>query len=234
MSLKRCPECGASYIAVVVRCADCDVALVAEADGDAAPVAAPAATSRHEIHHHADDDDVEFDLSEWTNDERGLLDGRLTDAEIVHRWEGGGADAYQGHYATTTQEQWQIHATLVVREEDADRVDEILDEVEYPDALEAVDDDGATDEASYAVMSDLYVAADKLKNNPADPIAGDDLVNAAAVAATTAIPFGVEIRVWEQVQHLAAEVSGLLEDDAEPRTVAERSATLRDILSRFV
>lgn len=226
MSLKRCPECGATYIAVVVRCADCDVALVAESDGDTAadtaPTPAVAASARHEAHHHADDDDVEFDLTDWSDDERAVLGERLAEAGIAYRWvDPAGVPPGSA-------------AGLVVADADADRVDEILDDVEFPDALEAVDDDGAADEASYAVMSDLYVSADKLKNNPADPIAGDDLVNAAAVAATAAIPFGVEIRVWEQVQELAADISRLLEDDAEPRTIAERSATLREILSRFV
>lgn len=230
MGLKRCPACGASYISVVARCADCDVVLVADEPGGAAPgdaadtgseapsVAAPAAN--HPAHRHEDDDDVEFDLTDWSPDERAVLGERLTEAGIAHRWHdpAGGPEA----------------GWLVVADVDADQVDDILDEVEFPDALEAVDDDGASDEASYAVMSDLYVAADKLKKNPDDPIAGDDMVNAAAVAATAAIPFGVEIRVWEQVQSLATELSRLLDEDGDASTVAANAATLRDILSRFV
>ena len=233
MALKRCPECGAEYIDIVARCADCGVPLVstatdASAEGDEAEGSRPP-----RAHHHEDDDEVDFDLSDWTTDERGLLDGRLTEALIPHRWEGGGAP-FLAHHASTTQEQWQIHDTLVVREEHADAVEEILDEVEYPDALDAVLDDGAEDEASYQIMSDLYVAADRLKNNPTDADAAADLGAAQVAAATSSIPYGVEIRVWEQVQDLARSIAEAADVGADDDVVAADAARLRDILSRFV
>src|SRR3954470_20924671 len=66
----------------------------------------------------ASDDELVYELDEWPAEDRESLTDRLADAGVVHRWEG--------------------EATLVVAPADEQRVEAILDGVEFPDALAVV------------------------------------------------------------------------------------------------
>lgn len=221
--MKVCPSCQAEYIDVAVRCADCAVALILPGEAaDALETRGRAAEA---------DDEVEFDLSEWTAEERARLAARLQTDGVAHRWEAPFVDPRS---LVPTAAGGVDRNLLVVPADDAETIDEILDEVEFPDALEPVTDVEADDEASYAVMSDLYVAADRLKRNPADSDAATDLVMAATNASSASVPYGVEIKLWEQVQVLAAGLAKALGEDADDSDVAADSARLRDMLTRYV
>src|SRR3954470_7580647 len=96
------------------------------------------------------DDELVYELDEWSPEDRETLVVKLDQAGVVHRWED--------------------ETSLVVAPVDEVTVEALLDGVEYPDALPAVDDDAteAAEAASFEVLSSLFLAADRLKGNPLD------------------------------------------------------------------
>lgn len=165
----------------------------------------------------ATDDALVYEMDGWEPSERQAL-GKLLDGEgIAHRWDGD---------------------DLFVAEEHEDRVDDLLDRVEFPDALEAVDGEDAgevDDEAVYAVMSDLFVAADRLAGDRAvDVEAAGELVTAASAASASPPPYGVDPASWSQVQKLADGIVAALEAEADDEVVGREAASLRDVLRRYV
>ena len=176
---------------------------------------------------------IVYELDEWTPDQRGALEQRLVAAEIEHQWEAStGADVEEGFEPGNP---WEVGTDLVVGEHDEEAVDALMDDVENPDALEPVaDDDGVDDEANYAIMANLYVAADRLKDDPGDlPVAGE-FFDAADAARAADPPFGIDPEVWRRVQELAAEVSRAIEEEADDGDVQAHAQRLRDVLFTYV
>ena len=165
-----------------------------------------------------DDAALVYEMDGWETSERDALDGLLRSEGIAHRWDGD---------------------DLLVPEDCEDRVDALMDRVEFPDALEAVElaDEGdeVDDEAVYAVMSDLFVAADRLAGERVvDVELAGDLVTASAAASDTPPPYGVEPTSWKQVQQMAEGIVAALEAEADDEVVTREAASLRDVLRRYV
>jgi hypothetical protein len=223
---KWCPNCGAEYREGVDTCADCGVALVDE------PPAAPAEDEGTEV--------VVYELADWSEDQRGELEQRLEGEAVAHQWElaeGATVDpAFEGGHP------WVLATDLVVGEQDEEVVDRLLDEIDHPDELTAVESDGTTDgesaadddEARYNVMSHLYVAADRLKDDPGDLALAGELFDSADAARSIDVPFGIDGDVWNKVLELAAAVTVALEEEADDDVVAARAKELRDLLFTFV
>src|SRR5438876_3825474 len=88
--LVTCPSCGAQYLASASVCAECATPL------GSAPHLAP----------NDDEEEVGYDLSDWSADERAQLAGTLAGEGIPSRWEDD---------------------ELVVRATDADHVEALID-----------------------------------------------------------------------------------------------------------
>ena len=178
---------------------------------------------------------IVYELDEWTADQRGALEQRLVAAEIEHQWESStGADLEAGYEAA---QPWVDATDLVVGEHDEETVDALLDEIESPDALEAVTDEEDAeidDEATYSVMSNLYVAADRLKDDPDDLALAGEFFDAADAARQIDAPFGIDGEVWRRVQELAGEVSRSLEQEEDDTQVQAHAQRLRDVLFSYV
>ncbi len=217
MSTRWCPNCGAEYVEAATVCADCGAPLVDQPPAEDA------------------DEGVEvlvYELGEWGAEQRGGLESRLQAEGIEHRWETG--DGQEVLYGYETGPAWEAATELVVSELDETRVDAILDEIEFPDALEGVDDEGDEDEAVYAVMGDLYVAADRLKDDPSDLTRAGEFFDAADAARAMEAPFGVDPDVWRHIQELAGAVVAALEDEADDDVVAGHATSLRELLFQYV
>ena len=157
-----------------------------------------------------------YEMDGWEQGERDAIDALLAEADIAHRWEGD---------------------DLLVPEDSEDHVDALMDRVEFPDALEAVEgDEGEVDdEAVYAVMSDLFVAADRLAGERiVDVEMAGELVTATAAASSAPPPYGVEPASWKQVQQLAEGIVAALEAESDDEVVTREAAALRDLLREFV
>ena len=223
---KWCPNCGAEYREGGDACTDCGVALV-----DEKPVEPE----------HEDGEVVVYELGDWTEEQRGELDQRLQGEGIPHQWETSEGEDTDPDLDPV--DPWALGTDLVVGETDEEAVDRLLDDVEHPDELTAVgetegDVDGEAaadeDEANYNVMSHLYVAADRLKDDPADLALAGEFFDAADAARGISVPFGIYLDVWNKVIELAGAISVALEEEAEDDVVRARAKELRDLLFTFV
>ena len=158
----------------------------------------------------------------------------LEAAGIAHTWEPPEGEASEPPPPFGNQQVWEVWPNLVIGEEHEAAVDAFLDEVEFPDAIEGVDDEEASDEDVYAVMGDLYNAADRLMGDPADLAVAGDFFDAADAAREMAAPFGIDDALWGRIQGLAIAVTEKLEQEAEDVEVVELAAELRDLLFHYV
>ncbi len=159
-------------------------------------------------------DEAGYELDDWPASARGKVTTSLEERGIPARWEPG--------------------LVLVVREVDAEAVDDLLDDLDdddWPDEDDAADDDGR---AAHEAMGDLFVAADRLMHEPWDEGVGADLVDAAGRVTVNPPPFGIEPVAWAQVQELASAVVGDLDADSPEEVVVTDARTLRDVLRHYV
>ena len=102
-----CFQCGAGYAAEVAACVECGVATVSEPPGDVADVG------------EADEDQLEYDLHEYSSQSRSMMESLLLGTGVPHAWQG---------------------AVLVVREADEDQVDTFVAAVDRAAAPALPDD----------------------------------------------------------------------------------------------
>jgi hypothetical protein len=165
---------------------------------------------------------VSYDLADWDDERRSEVAQALDGAGIEHAWDENGE--------------------LVVLDHDEERVDAIIDAIEYPDQVAV--DDNAEIEAEKAlaadgidpqdVLSELFVAADRLMHDPLDHEGVLSLVDASRMATTLPLPYGFAPAVWNdllgQVKKLQSSLEGEVDDDA----VIEQATALRSTLRNFV
>src|SRR5581483_3092493 len=186
----------------------CADCLVPLSDGGTADVGTAAAESDHEI--------LVYELDQWEPERRTQLEAVLAGANIPFQWEG---------------------TDLLVPAADETRVDDLLDQIEFPDALPEDGDEGdeVDDEAVYQVMSDLFVIADRMADaGRVDLAVAGDFIVAAAAAAATPAPFGFDERTWQEVQRQSARIAEQLENEEDDGMVVAGARTLRDALRGFV
>jgi hypothetical protein len=165
------------------------------------------------------DDDAEqviYDLEDWDSDRRTELDGRLEAEGIAHAFDETG--------------------DLVVLATDEERVDTIVDEIEFPDQLPA-DDAGADGLDAVETVGNLFVATDRLVHDPGDPEGTLAAVDATRAMATMSTPFGFSPPVWTELVAKAEELRKLLETEAEivdDDAVHEAATGLRTALRPYV
>jgi hypothetical protein len=160
-----------------------------------------------------------YDLSEWTQPQREVLNERLNEGDIPHRWEDDGE-------------------SLVVASGDEGLVEQILDSVEFPDALDAEEpsaEEGEADEARAELLSELFIAADRLKGSTTDAEAYADLLKAVDEADPELPPYGFPKVVWTQAVDQANDLADLIADEEDRTDEAEEQAQqLRDLLRPYV
>lgn len=159
-------------------------------------------------------DKLLYELAEWSEDEVALLVDELAATDIPYDFD--------------------VEGNLVVLADDEARVEELLDRVEFPDALDAQDDEEPGPEPN-DVLSDLFVAADRLTHNARDHEGVLGFVAAADLLAELRLPFGFEPTVWRRIVEGGAELKAVLEaDQTDDEDVEERAGAYRSLLREFV
>jgi hypothetical protein len=188
--LTTCPRCGAQYLvlAAVTTCVDCGARL--RGGGE--------------------DDEVGYDLADWSAEQRAELVGSLAAEGVVARLE---------------------DTELVVAEADAAVAEELIEEVDAPDALDAEEDDG---DAAARVLSSLYVTSDVLVRDPDSSAAVVELLESVEAAADLPLPYGLDGDVWSGLLRAADELADLLGAAADDEDVAAAARRLRDAVRPLV
>lgn len=165
------------------------------------------------------DDDAEqlvYDLADWDGGRRAQLAEQLHDEGIGHFFDEQG--------------------DLVVVVADEERVDALVDALEFPDQLDA-DGDGPGGLDAVEAVSAMFVAADRLTHDPSDSEGVVSLVDASHAAEALPLPFGYSPPVWEELLERAAELRRLLETDeavVDDDAVVEAAIRLRSALRPYV
>lgn len=157
-----------------------------------------------------DVEQVAYTLDDWTPDQRSTLARTLREEGVAARWEA---------------------EEVVVAEADADLVEELIEEIDAPDALDEEEDGG--DEAADA-LSALYVTSDVLVHDPGSSAAVVELLQLAEAAAALSLPYGLDGDQWRGILGRADELADLLGADAAEDEVIAAARTLRDAVRPLV
>lgn len=164
-----------------------------------------------------DGEQLVYDLSDWDAEQRAELAGRLQAVGVDHAFD--------------------EHGDLVVADEEEERVDEIVDAVEFPDQLPADDGDTAGGLDAIEAVGAVFVAADRLAHDPADSDAVLAAADGSRAIDAMPPPFGFAPPVWEELVDRARELRRLLETEAEvvdDDAVVEAATRLRSALRPYV
>ncbi|MGK2947825.1 MAG: hypothetical protein ACSLFP_04575 [Acidimicrobiales bacterium] len=156
-----------------------------------------------------DDEDVVYDLSDWDDDAcMRLLDSLA--AELIP-------------YGLDDDD-------LIIHGVDERRVDQLVAQAADPSL---VPEEGPA--ATLELMSELFIAADRLAHDHDDHEGTRGLVAATEQAAGAGPPFGMDATWWRGVATQAGELAALVTgDDAEPEQVQEAASALRSTLRPYI
>lgn len=156
---------------------------------------------------------IAYEVSPWSAASQNSLVDDLVEAHIPHEWDSEG--------------------DLVVHEDDAEAVEELIEALGEPDGGDELDGIALNDR-----LSDLFVMADRLCRDGTDAKARKGARAAYWKVENAAVPFGVEPVVWLRLHRAAKELLDAIGsrsgDDEEPPDVESAAAELRDMLRRFV
>jgi hypothetical protein len=193
---------------------------------------------------------VAYDLAEWDDEQQTDLlqaldgqgvpydfdvDGSLVVLEsddpvvegILDQLAGPDEDADDEDVAA--DEETEVEADAVVAGDDAGAGE--------PGGDDAADDvlDNGEDLDAQAVMTDLFVASDRLRKKAADHQGILTLVERAGDAERMRLPFGFNRHDWEQIVQQATKLRDLIEDDdAKDDDIEAHAAILRGTLRPYV
>jgi hypothetical protein len=169
---------------------------------------------------------VAYDLGDWDDDRRAEIAQALDTAGIEHAWD--------------------QHGELIVLDADEERVDAMIDAIESPESPEEIaadeEEEVEAEEALEAsegldpqdVLSELFVASDRLMHDPLDHEGVLSLVDAARLAETLPLPYGFAPAVWNDLIIQVKQLQSSLEGDVDDDLVIEQATTLRSTLRNFV
>jgi hypothetical protein len=162
-----------------------------------------------------DEATTEYDLADWPEPDRDALTRALTRQGHPFRWEG---------------------EVLLVRTEDEQLVESLLDLVEAGETEMDMDAGSDDDPLPFETLTTFFLAGERLKKHPLDADGLEELLAAIDVADPAKPPFGVEPRLWFRTCELADQLAGALVDDELPdeetaQIVAEQ---LHDLLRPYI
>jgi len=158
-----------------------------------------------------------YELGELDDEQHARLLRRLGDEGVSHAFDRSG--------------------DLFVYERDEEKVDELFGGLDEADAAEREFGPGVKGIDPIEVMSDLYVAAGRLRKNPADAKGVVELVETASVVEKMKLPYGLGVDVWASVVDQSADLSDALAGHSSALVdsdVQELAVELHDLMRRLV
>lgn len=194
---------------------EADQLVVASADREDAQAALDEVVAASRPRLEADEDRTAYELADWPEAELADLADALEREGIMHEWTDDG--------------------DLLVYAADEERVDGLFEIL----GLHGPDDgrvrlDGET---VAGLLSDAFVAADKLSRDPRDPDAVVGTVTSARQLADVATPIGFDEASWTRLTAQLEELGGLLasaDDTADDEEVSSKARDLRDRLRAWI
>jgi hypothetical protein len=163
-----------------------------------------------------DGERVVYEVAEWIDSAKFRLADTLDQAGVAWEWDGMG--------------------DLVVDAASEDVVDAQIDGLDLgEDETEGADADGNGLAAS-EVLSDLFVAADRLRRNARDHQGVLALVDRVGELKGLGLPYGFERPAWEALVAEGVALRALFEtdDDVDDEVINERAEAYRQLLHRYV
>jgi hypothetical protein len=159
------------------------------------------------------EDEIAYDLTEWEDERLDLLFDRLEEEGVGYLWDG---------------------EELFVRESDELTVDNVLEAVSHPDALNADDDEDG--DAGAGLLGDLFVVADILYKEPDDNEASTRLLELDRTAEDAEAPYGLADPEWQALREKVKATADLLltEGDIDEEAVVEAATELRTAIRPYV
>lgn len=159
---------------------------------------------------------VVYEVGGWPVGAQSTVASRLAEMNINHAWDADG--------------------DLIVAEADEAAVEAIFDEIELPDGDEDADEEPYDGPDAMEVMSQLFVAADRLRKNSLDPDGVLAAVEWSDHAEAVPLPFGLTPAVWKDIVGQSVALREAIEADDEDGDdrIHELAESLRDRLRQFV
>ena len=127
---------------------------------------------------------------------------------------------------------WQRRGDGITPLDDEDTVDDLFDKVSHPHQLAPEADDGA---AGGETMGEIFVAADRLQDDPDDKQGTRSLLGLDEALDPEAPPYGLGAPEWKHVCERVEALAELLRADVLDEEAAIESARdLRNALRPFV
>lgn len=158
-----------------------------------------------------------YELGELDDEQHARLLRRIAEQGIPHAFDQNG--------------------DLFVYEKDEEKVDGVFEGLEVADVVEREFGPGLQGVDPVAVMSDLFVAAGRLRKNPADTKGTISLVENASLVNQMTLPYGLGADVWGAVvdqsiglsDALSGEQTALVDTD-----ITELATDLHNLMRRLV
>ena len=176
-----------------------------------------------------------FELAEWSEALRAELVERLVQARVPHLLDTEGdvpeSDAAEGG-ADQETEPGEV-CDLLVREADEDRVELVIDD------LLAREEEAQFEELDglevNTLLSDLFVACDRLRRDPGDLDGLRGVVTNARRIAGVRTPFGFSAPNWRTLRNTVGELLDLVEsEDTDRDDLRELAHRMSDTLRTLV
>ena len=187
-----------------------------------------------------------FELAEWPEALRGELMERLVQARVPHILDTGGdtGDPGAGDPGADDAEVAGVDAPesdaeagpvcdLLVREADEERVEVVIDDLlareeeadfEEMDGLEV-----------NRLLSDLFMACDRLRRDPRDFDGLRGVLAHAPRVARVRTPFGFSTPSWRNLRNAAGDLLAMVEDeDSDPEDLRELAHRMSDTLRMLI
>lgn len=159
---------------------------------------------------------VVYEVGGWPVGAQSTVASRLAEQNINHAWDPAG--------------------DLIVAEADEAAVEAIFDDIELPDSDEDDEDEAYDGPEAMEVMSQLFVAADRLRKNSLDPDGVVAAVEWSEYAEAVPLPFGLSPAVWKDIvgQSVALRAAIEADDQDGDDQIHDLAESLRRQLRQFV